>query len=52
MKLRELYKKEYNPKEQIKVLLAFKALEPYAQEVADLVKYSKVDTKGMGKDFT
>lgn len=36
---------------QAKVWLAWQALTPYAKDMADLVKYSKVDTKKMGKSF-
>lgn len=36
---------------QIKMYYAFEALKPYADALADLVKYSKVDTKKMGKSF-
>lgn len=37
--------------EQIKMYYAWLALKPYADSLADLVKYSKVDTKKMGKTF-
>lgn len=37
--------------EQIRMYYAFKTLKPYAQDLANLVKYSKVDTKRMGKSF-
>lgn len=36
---------------QAQVWLAWQAFTPYAQSMADLVKYSKVDTKKMGKSF-
>ena len=36
---------------QAKVWLAWQAMTPYAKDMADLVKYSKVDTKKMGKSF-
>lgn len=36
---------------QAQVWLAWQAFMPYAQSMADLVKYSKVDTKKMGKSF-
>lgn len=38
-------------KNQIAMYYAFKALKPYADALADLVKYSKVDTKKTGKSF-
>ena len=38
-------------KYQAKVWLAWQAMTPYAKDMADLVKYSKVDTKKMGKSF-
>lgn len=41
---------DYN-KNQIAMYYAFKALKPYADALADLVKYSKVDTKKTGKSF-
>lgn len=37
--------------EQIKMYYAWLALKPYADSLADLVKYSKVDTKKTGKSF-
>lgn len=40
----------YN-KQQILVYFAFKTLSEYSNNLADLVKYSKVDTKKMGKSF-
>ena len=36
---------------QAKIWLAWQAMRPYAQSMADLVKYSKIDTKKMGKSF-
>lgn len=36
---------------QAKVWLAWQAFKPYADDLANLVKYSKVDTKKMGKSF-
>ena len=53
--LRELIKnpesfKEYNDY-QVKVYFAWKAIKPYADSLANLVKYSKVDTKKTGKSF-
>lgn len=41
---------EFN-REQIKMYYAWLALKPYADGLADLVKYSKVDTKKTGKSF-
>lgn len=41
---------EFN-REQIRMYYAWLALKPYADGLADLVKYSKVDTKKMGKSF-
>lgn len=37
--------------DQVRIYYAYKALQPYAQALADLVKYSKVDTKKTGKTF-
>ena len=53
--LRELIKnpesfKNYNDY-QVKVYFAWKAIKPYADSLANLVKYSKVDTKKTGKSF-
>ena len=42
---------EYKNRYQAKVWLAWQAMTPYAKDMADLVKYSKVDTKKMGKSF-
>ena len=42
---------EQRKKYQAKVWLAWRALTPYAKDMADLVKYSKIDTKKMGKSF-
>ena len=36
---------------QVKVYYAWKALKPYADSLANLVKYSKIDTKKTGKSF-
>ena len=36
---------------QVKVYYAWKALKPYADSLANLVKYSKIDTKKTGKTF-
>lgn len=36
---------------QVKVYYAWKALKPYADSLANLVKYSKIDTKKIGKTF-
>nr|DAX32536.1 MAG TPA: hypothetical protein [Caudoviricetes sp.] len=41
---------EYN-KEQVRIYYAWKALKPYADDLANLVKYSKIDTKKTGKTF-
>lgn len=41
---------KYN-EEQVRMYFAFKTLSTYAKDMADLVKYSKVDTKKMGKSF-
>lgn len=41
--------KELFNAEQVRIYYAFKALQPYARALADLVKYSKVDTKKTGK---
>lgn len=38
-------------KEQVRIYYAWKALKPYADSLANLVKYSKVDTKKTGKTF-
>lgn len=53
--LRELIKnpesfKNYNDY-QVKVYFTWKAIKPYADSLANLVKYSKVDTKKTGKSF-
>lgn len=37
--------------EQVCIYYAWKALKPYADSLANLVKYSKVDTKKTGKTF-
>ena len=37
--------------EQVRIYYAWKALKPYADSLANLVKYSKVDTKKTGKIF-
>ena len=53
--LRELIKNPESFKEyddyQVKVYFAWKAIKPYADSLANLVKYSKVDTKKTGKSF-
>ena len=36
---------------QVRVYYAWKALKPYADSLANLVKYSKIDTKKIGKTF-
>lgn len=36
---------------QVRVYYAWKALKPYADSLANLVKYSKIDTKKTGKTF-
>lgn len=41
---------DYNA-QQVRIYFAFKTLSTYASDLADLVKYSKVDTKKMGKSF-
>ena len=41
---------EFN-ENQVRVYYAYKLLSKYAQGLADLVKYSKVDTKKTGKSF-
>lgn len=38
-------------REQVRIYYAWKALKPYADDLANLVKYSKIDTKKMGKSF-
>lgn len=38
--------------EQVRIYYAWKALKPYADSLANLVKYSKVDTKKTGKTFS
>lgn len=38
-------------KQQIRIYYAWKALKPYADDLANLVKYSKIDTKKAGKSF-
>jgi hypothetical protein len=35
----------------VRIYYAFKAIKPYSDDLANLVKYSKVDTKKMGKSF-
>lgn len=42
--------RDYN-REQVRMYYAFKAIKPYSDDLANLVKYSKVDTKKMGKSF-
>lgn len=37
--------------EQVRIYYAWKALKPYVDSLANLVKYSKVDTKKTGKTF-
>lgn len=37
--------------EQVRIYYAWKALKPYADSLANLVKYSRVDTKKTGKTF-
>lgn len=37
--------------EQVRIYYAWRALKPYADSLANLVKYSKVDTKKIGKTF-
>lgn len=37
--------------EQVRIYYAWKALKPYADSLANLVKYSKVDTKKTGNTF-
>lgn len=37
--------------EQVRIYYAWKSLKPYADSLANLVKYSKVDTKKTGKTF-
>lgn len=37
--------------EQVRIYYAWEALKPYADSLANLVKYSKVDTKKTGKTF-
>lgn len=41
---------DYN-KQQVRMYYAWKSLKPYADDMANLVKYSKIDTKRMGKSF-
>ena len=59
-RLREnLFRKESEPssyknsiaEEQVRMYYAWKALKPYADALANLVKYSKIDTKKTGKSF-
>lgn len=59
-RLREnLFRKEGKPssyknsiaEEQIRMYYAWEALKPYADALANLVKYSKIDTKKTGKSF-
>ena len=38
-------------KRQIGIYYAWLALKPYADDLANLVKYSKIDTKKTGKTF-
>lgn len=51
--LLKLNKKEISNfnEEQVRIYYAWKALKPYADSLANLVKYSKVDTKKTGKTF-
>lgn len=51
MLLSDNVSQEDKNKYQAKVWLAWQAMTPYAKDMADLVKYSKVDTKKMGKSF-
>ena len=51
MLLSDNISQEQKNKYQAKVWLAWQAMTPYAKDMADLVKYSKVDTKKMGKSF-
>lgn len=51
MLLSDNISQEDKNKYQAKVWLAWQAMTPYAKDMADLVKYSKVDTKKMGKSF-
>lgn len=37
--------------EQVRIYYAWKAIQPYANSLANLVKYSKIDTKKTGKTF-
>lgn len=37
--------------QQVRMYYAWKALKPYADDLANLVKYSKIDTKKTGKSF-
>lgn len=37
--------------EQVRIYYAWRALKPYADSLANLIKYSKVDTKKTGKTF-
>lgn len=59
-RLREnLFRKEGEPssyknsiaEEQVRMYYAWEALKPYADALANLVKYSKIDTKKTGKSF-
>lgn len=38
-------------KEQVRMYYAYLAIKPYADSLANLVKYSKIDTKKTGKSF-
>lgn len=53
--LRDLIKKPNEVRDpnqaQVMVYYAWKALKPYADSLANLVKYSKIDTKRTGKSF-
>ena len=51
MLLSDEVSQEQKNRYQAKVWLAWQAMTPYAKDMADLVKYSKVDTKKMGKSF-
>ena len=42
--------KDFN-KEQVRMYYAYLAIKPYADSLANLVKYSKIDTKKTGKSF-
>lgn len=47
----QTYKNSDYMKEQVRIYYAWKALKPYADDLANLVKYSKIDTKKTGKTF-